>query len=70
MNEDRSSRALARIEQALARLEAVARRPAPPPAAPAEGAELAALKVRHNRLRGVVQESLQQLDLLIEGTQG
>lgn len=68
MDENRSSRALARIEQALARIEAASRCPAPV-AAP-DTAELDGLRARHNRLRGAVQESLQQLDLLIDGTQG
>jgi len=66
MTDDRSSRALARIETALARIEAAARRPAPMP----RDAELAALQARHDRLREAVQGSLQQLDQLIEGTQG
>ena len=66
MDEDRSSRALARIEQALARIEAASRRPAPAEGVP----ELAALRARHDRLRHAVQGSLEQLDQLIEGTQG
>ena len=66
MNEDRSSRALARIEQALARIEAAARRPAPA----AKDVELSALQARHEQLVSAVQESLGQLDLLIESTQG
>lgn len=66
MDEDRSSRALARIEQALARIEAAARRPAPV----SDDAELVALRTRHDRLRSAVQGSLQQLDQLIESTQG
>lgn len=66
MNEDRSSRALARIEQALARIETAARRPAPV----TDNAELSALQARHERLVSTVQESLGQLDLLIESTQG
>ncbi|MFM5949777.1 MAG: hypothetical protein ACKOPM_11200 [Novosphingobium sp.] len=66
MNEDRSSRALARIEQALARIEAGARTPR----AGADGTELTALSARHERLKRAVQGSLEQLDQLIEGTQG
>lgn len=66
MDADRSTRALARIEAALARIEAAARRPADA----ADAAELSSLKVRHERLRSVVGESLQQLDQLIEATQG
>ena len=66
MNEDRSSRALARIEQALARIEAAPRTVSP--AMPS--GELAGLQARHDRLKHAVQESLVQLDLLIEGTEG
>ncbi|MFM5952792.1 MAG: hypothetical protein ACKOPE_00600 [Novosphingobium sp.] len=66
MNEDRSSRALARIEQALARIEAAASRPK----ASSGDADLDQLRSRHDRLRAAVQGSLEQLDQLIEGTQG
>ena len=66
MNADRSSRALTRIEAALARIEAAARRPV----GAADGAELARLQARHAQLRAVVGDSLEQLDQLIEATQG
>jgi len=66
MNEDRSSRAFARIEQALARIEAAARRPAPV----TNDAELSELRAKHQQLVSVVEESLGQLDQLIESTQG
>ena len=66
MNEDRSSRALTRIEQALARIEAAARRPVPV----ANEAELSELRARHQQLVSAVEESLGQLDQLIESTQG
>jgi len=66
MSEDRSSRALARIEQALARIEAASRRPAPV----SNDAELADLRARHDQLRSAVEASLGQLDELIESTQG
>jgi hypothetical protein len=66
MDADRSSRALARIEVALARIEAAARRPAQA----SEAAELARLQARHEQLRAAVGESLEQLDQLIEATQG
>ena len=65
MNEDRSSRALARIEQALARIEAAARRPAPV----SHEAELSELRTRHRQLVNAVESSLQQLDLLLETPQ-
>ena len=65
MNGDRSKQAMARIDAALARIEAAS--------AGARGAqsgpELAALRAKHDRLREVVQESLGQLDQLIEGAQ-
>ena len=70
MNEDRSSRALARIDQALARIEAAARRSTPITGSGSGDLELDQLRARHDRLRGAVQDSLEQLDLLIEGTQG
>ncbi|MBN8485405.1 MAG: hypothetical protein J0L50_11575 [Sphingomonadales bacterium] len=59
MDADRTTRALARIEQALARIEAAARQP-----------RAAEVQRRHDKLKAAVQDSLQQLDLLIEGTQG
>ena len=70
MADERSNRALARIEAALARIESAARRPAPVPAAsdPMTKVELDLLEAKHAKLRTVVQDSLQQLDLLIEGT--
>ena len=51
MDGDPASNALSRIERALARIEAAARAPA----AAADAAELAALRVRHERLRAAVQ---------------
>ncbi len=66
MNEDRSSRALARIEQALTRIEAAASRPAPV----SHEAELSELRTRHRHLVNAVESSLQQLDLLLETPQG
>jgi hypothetical protein len=64
MDGERSKRALARIEAALARIEAASHK-----AGGASGVELAALKARHERLRGAVQDGLVQLDSLIEGAQ-
>lgn len=61
---DRSIVAIARIEAALARIEAV------PDKTDASGAELAALRQRHAQLRAAIQGSLQELDQLIEGAQG
>ncbi len=66
MDGDRSKQAMARIDAALARIEGAAK------AARSSGntADLAALQAKHARLRGAVQESLGQLDQLIEGAQG
>ena len=66
MEADRSTTALARIEAALARIEAAAAAQRANPA----GAELAGLRTKHDRLRAAVQDSLEQLDQLIEGAQG
>lgn len=66
MDGDRTARAKARIEAALARMEAGSHRTT----GTADGAELTLLQARHNRLRAAVQDSLTQLDQLIEGAQG
>ena len=66
MDGDRSERALARVEAALARIEAASRAPQ---GGSEEGA-LAALQARHERLRGVVSDTLTELDRLIEGAPG
>ncbi len=66
MSGDRSSRALVRIEAALERLEAAARKGA---MAAASSEELADLRTRHARLREAVSGSLAELDQLIEGAQ-
>jgi hypothetical protein len=66
MDADRSKAAMARIEAALARIEGAARAPRVASTAP----ELAELQARHDRLREAVQDSLEQLDQLIEGAQG
>lgn len=66
MDADRSKAAMARIEAALARIEGAARAPR----AASTGSELAELQDRHERLRSAVQDSLEQLDQLIEGAQG
>jgi len=64
MEADRTSRAIARIEAALARIER---------AQPRQGgsdAELEALRGKHARLRSAVQGSLEELDQLIAGAAG
>jgi hypothetical protein len=61
---DRSTLAIARIEAALAQIEAA-------PGKTGDSApELAALRERHAQLRAAIQGSLQELDQLIEGAQG
>ncbi len=66
MSGDRNSRALARIEAALERIEAAARRGNSPVAS---SEELADLRTRHANLRAAVTDSLAELDQLIEGAQ-
>jgi hypothetical protein len=66
MDADRSKAAMARIEAALARIEGAAR----VPRAGETGPQLADLQAKHDRLRAAVQDSLEQLDQLIEGAQG
>ncbi|MBS0473661.1 MAG: hypothetical protein JSR28_00755 [Proteobacteria bacterium] len=66
MDGDRTARAKARIDAALARIEAGTQRAD----GSAEGADMAHLQARHDRLRAVVQDSLNQLDQLIESAQG
>ncbi len=66
MEDDRSNRARARIEAALRRIESAAQASGIRP----DAAELEQLQARHDRLRAAVQESLQQIDELIEGAQG
>jgi hypothetical protein len=67
MSGERSSRALARIDAALARIEAASRHGA---TSVASSDELADLRARHENLRAAVSDSLAELDQLIEGAQG
>ena len=67
MNGDRSEHALARIEAALARMEATAKQPRGPTPGTAEGADIAQLRRKHEQLRQAVTQSLHQLDALIDG---
>ena len=66
MDGDRTARAKARIDAALARIEAGSQRTT----GTADGAALTHLQARHDRLRASVQDSLAQLDQLIESAQG
>jgi hypothetical protein len=56
MDSDRSKQALARIDAALARLEAAALRPSP---------STSAIEARHRLLSEAVGDALRQLDALI-----
>jgi hypothetical protein len=64
MEADPNSKAIARIERALDRIERAA------PRSGGSEAELAALRERHARLRAAVQGSLEELDQLIGGAAG
>ncbi|MFM5917725.1 MAG: hypothetical protein ACKOOL_09355 [Novosphingobium sp.] len=64
MEADRSNKAIARIEAALARIERAT------PRADSPDSELEALRERHARLRAAVQGSLEELDQLIDGAAG
>lgn len=66
MERDRTSLAVERIDAALARIEAAARRPR----GGGSAAELATLRARHERLCAAVQDGLDQLDELIETVHG
>lgn len=69
MEHDRSNRALARIEAALGRIESAPRAAASGiAAADLAKDDLERLQTRHDQLRAAVQDSLEQLDQLIEGT--
>ncbi len=69
MDGDRIARATSRIEAALERIEAGARHIAARGADQSDDTDLTALQARHDRLRAVVQQSLDQLDLLIESAE-
>jgi hypothetical protein len=69
MGEERAGIAIARIERALARIEAAAGRFAPAPAAPDDSA-IAELREAHQALRGRVEGAIAQIDgLLASGEQ-
>ena len=62
MAEERATEAIARIERALARIEAAAGRPV----ADGTGEELRRLRETHQALRGKVEGAIAQIDRLIE----
>ena len=61
MRDERAHRAIQRVEQALARIEAVANRPAPP----RDDHELRELREVHQALRGKVEGAISQIDRLL-----
>ena len=69
MEADRNSTAIARIQAALAQIEAASMTPVGAGSSSSD-AELTALRARHARLRAAVQGSLQELDQLIDGAAG
>jgi hypothetical protein len=62
MSEERALAAIARIEQALARIESASERP---PAAPRPEPELRELREVHEALRGRVEGAIAQIDRLL-----
>ena len=66
MGDARSLDAIARIERALARIEASARTSAAHATETADGAELAALRDAHRALRARVEGAIGQIDRLLE----
>jgi hypothetical protein len=67
MSEERALAAIARIDRALARIEAAARQPAAD--APSHEPELRQLREVHEALRGRVEGAIAQIDRLLEGAQ-
>lgn len=67
MGDTRAQDAIARIERALARIEAASRRPGGQTTDPAE---LSALRDAHQALRARVEGAIGQIDLLLEGGGG
>ncbi len=65
MADQRALDAIARIERALARIEAASSRPRPA-AAPDSSAELERVRDAHQRLRSRVEGAIGQLDRLLE----
>ena len=68
MADERALAAIRRIEQALGRIEAVASRPKPAPAADSD--ELRQLRDVHQALRAKVEGAIGQIDRLLEAEAG
>ena len=65
MIEERILSAVERIDGAMSRIEAVARRPAPPAPPVGDPAELSILRERHSSLRARVEAAVAELDTLM-----
>jgi hypothetical protein len=68
MADERALAAISRIEQALARIEAVSSRPRPAPAADPD--DLRQLRDVHQALRDKVEGAIGQIDRLLEAEAG
>jgi hypothetical protein len=68
MPDERALAAIRRIEQALARIEAVSSRPKPAPAADSD--DLRQLREVHHALRSKVEGAIGQIDRLLEAEAG
>jgi hypothetical protein len=66
MADQRALDAIQRIEQALARIEAAASRPAPGPPAAEPSEDFARLREAHDALRQRVAGAIGQIDRLVE----
>ena len=67
MIEERILSAVERIDGAMTRIESVAHRPAPPPPAADDPAELIRLRERHEALRERVEAAVAELDQVMRG---
>jgi hypothetical protein len=70
MGDTRALDAIARIERALARIEASSRTPAAHTTEMADNAELSALRDAHHALRSRVEGAIGQIDRLLESEEG
>ena len=71
MGQETAGIAIARIERALARIEAAAARPAPAPSQAPDDQEVSELRRAHQALRARVEGAIAQIDgLLATGEQG
>jgi hypothetical protein len=67
MADERALAAIGRIERALARIEAAASRPTPPPqASVTDSPEFTELREAHRALRSHVEGAIGQIDRLLE----